>query len=210
MALTQRCSRRCRGHSPPCSRKDGSRIHETPSIPACSCRSRCLRHQAYKCTPRCWGHTGGCLRRGQSPGGGRSKLQRGATQPRTCSVTVADQKLLIKALVKVSVPQTAGQPVTERRIVPSLSSCYKLSCRNVCSRKKNATCCFWRGKGKNGKNVFAWSVGDSSTVCNCCHIPKQSGLLVPAEEPSGTISLPDACAQISTCFLLNSVPSGQI
>lgn len=85
LALTQKCSHRCRGHSPLCSHMDGSRIHEAPSIPACSCHSGGLQHQAYKCTPRCWGYRECYLLRGQSLQGGRNKLpRRGVTEQEDC------------------------------------------------------------------------------------------------------------------------------
>lgn len=57
--------------------------------------------------------------------------------------------------------------------------CHTLSPGNVCSTKKKG--------GKNGKNVFAAFVGNSTIVCNDSHIPNQSGLLVPAEEQTGAV-----------------------
>lgn len=40
--------------------------------------------------------------------------------------------------------------------------------------EKNATCCFWRGKSKNGKNVFAWSVGNSSLFAITVTFPNRA------------------------------------
>lgn len=63
---------------------------------------------------------------------------------------------------------------------------------------KTACLCFkkmllhaWRGgKGKNGKNVLAWSMGNSSIVCNHSHIPKQCGPpVIPAKERRRVILL---------------------
>lgn len=74
--LTQKCSLRCRGRSHPCSRRDDSRTHGAPSIPACSCHSGDPRRRAYKCTPRCRGHRERPPQSAQSLQGGRSRLRR--------------------------------------------------------------------------------------------------------------------------------------
>lgn len=44
------------------------------------------------------------------------------------------------------------------------------------------------GKGKNEKNVPAWSMGNSSIVCNYSHIPKTASV-VPAKERRRVTSL---------------------
>lgn len=48
--------------------------------------------------------------------------------------------------------------------------------KTACLFLKNAAACLAGGKGKNGKNVVAWSMGNSSIVCNYSHIPKQCSL----------------------------------
>lgn len=54
---------------------------------------------------------------------------------------------------------------------------------------RNAAACLVGGKGKNGRNVLAWSMGNSSFVCNYCHIPKQYSLIIPGEEQATVSSL---------------------
>lgn len=72
---------------------------------------------------------------------------------------------------------------------------------------------FLKGKEQEWEKCVCMVCGKFLLVCNYCHIPKQSSLLVPAEEQSAailTILNLMPVPQISACFLADCVMSRQI